>query len=104
MHDTLREEGFLEAPAPRMERTDSLEPGPRLRERGLAQALLERGRQQLFLDRLNFKRRVRETQEGLKAGGNLKSGDGNGLTFTSAAALGSVQPLGNAGNTKSYEA
>ena len=65
---------------------------------------LERGRQQLFLDRLNFKRRVRETQEGLKAGANLKNGDTNGLTFASAPAPGSVQPLGNGGAIKSYEA
>ncbi|RYO73950.1 hypothetical protein DL764_011024 [Monosporascus ibericus] len=65
---------------------------------------LERGRQQLFLDRLNFKRRVRETQEGLKAGAELKNIDGNGLTFTSAPSLGSVQPLGSNGNIKSYDA
>lgn len=65
---------------------------------------LERGRQQLFLDRLNFKRRVRETQEGLKAGGEVKNIDGNGLTFTSAPPLSSVQPLGANGNIKSYDA
>ncbi|KAH9887825.1 SWI/SNF complex protein-like protein [Xylariomycetidae sp. FL2044] len=69
---------------------------------------LERGRQQLFLDRLAFKKRVRETQEGLKTAGadyKMTSGtDGNGLTFTSAPSLGSVQPLGGDGNIKSYEA
>ena len=65
---------------------------------------LERGRQELFLDHLNFKKRVRETQEGLKASRDLKSADGNGLTFTSAPSLSAVQPLGNNGNIKSYEA
>ncbi|XDG09623.1 hypothetical protein ABKA04_009238 [Annulohypoxylon sp. FPYF3050] len=67
---------------------------------------LERGRQQLFLDRLAFKKRVRETQAGLRAGVNgadIKT-DGNGLTFTSAPSLSSVQPLGSDGNIKSYEA
>ncbi|KAI5868621.1 SWIRM-domain-containing protein [Durotheca rogersii] len=68
---------------------------------------LERGRQQLFLDRLAFKKRVRETQAGLRSaainGGDIKL-DGNGLTFTSAPALSSVQPLGSDGNIKSYEA
>ncbi|KAI1461466.1 SWIRM-domain-containing protein [Annulohypoxylon moriforme] len=67
---------------------------------------LERGRQQLFLDRLAFKKRVRETQAGLRAGVNgtdIKP-DGNGLTFTSAPSLTSVQPLGSDGNIKSYEA
>lgn len=68
---------------------------------------LERGRQQLFLDRLAFKKRVRETLEGLKAGGDVKmagSMDGSSLTFTSAPALGSVQPLSSEGQIKSYEA
>lgn len=67
---------------------------------------LERGRQQLFLDRLAFKKRVRETQAGLKNGVNgadVKM-DGNGLTFTSAPSLSSVQPLGSDGHIKSYEA
>ncbi|KAI1377562.1 SWIRM-domain-containing protein [Hypoxylon crocopeplum] len=67
---------------------------------------LERGRQQLFLDRLAFKKRVRETQACLKAGINgadVKL-DGNGLTFTSAPSLSSVHPLGSDGNIKSYEA
>ncbi|OTA90274.1 hypothetical protein M434DRAFT_370796 [Hypoxylon sp. CO27-5] len=68
---------------------------------------LERGRQQLFLDRLAFKKRVRETQAGLRSaginGGDMKS-DGSGLTFTSAPSLSSVQPLGSDGNIKSYEA
>ncbi|RWA05900.1 hypothetical protein EKO27_g9207 [Xylaria grammica] len=67
---------------------------------------LERGRQQLFLDRLAFKRRVRETQDGLRSGGDLKAAEinGNGLTFTSIPAVGAVQPLSSDGNIKSYEA
>ncbi|CAJ2513763.1 Uu.00g018820.m01.CDS01 [Anthostomella pinea] len=72
---------------------------------------LERGRQQLFLDRLAFKKRVRETTDGLKTananGGDLRMAMGvgaNGLTFTSAPAVGSVQPLSSDGNVKSYEA
>lgn len=67
---------------------------------------LERGRQQLFLDRLAFKKRVRETQAGLRSAsmnGDVKS-DGSGLTFTSAPPLSAVQPLGSDGNIKSYEA
>ncbi|KAI0009715.1 SWI/SNF complex protein-like protein [Xylariaceae sp. FL0662B] len=68
---------------------------------------LERGRQQLFLDRLAFKKRVRETQAGLRnanATGVDTKLDGNGLTFTSAPPLSSVQPLGSDGSIKSYEA
>ncbi|KAK5628362.1 hypothetical protein RRF57_004077 [Xylaria bambusicola] len=67
---------------------------------------LERGRQQLFLDRLAFKRRVREAQNGLGSGGDLKSAEMNGtsLTFMSAPAVGAVQPLSSDGGVKSYEA
>ena len=74
---------------------------------------LERGRQQLFLDRLAFRKRVRETQEGMKTaamnGGDMKmamgGADSNSLSFASAPALGSVQPLGSdGGQVKSYEA
>ncbi|KAI1369631.1 putative RSC complex subunit [Xylaria arbuscula] len=67
---------------------------------------LERGRQQLFLDRLAFKRRVREAQNGLNSGGDLKAAEMNGtnLTFVSAPAVGAVQPLSNDGPIKSYEA
>ncbi|KAI0406109.1 putative RSC complex subunit [Xylaria palmicola] len=67
---------------------------------------LERGRQQLFLDRLAFKRRVRETQDNLRSGGDLKAAglNGSGLTFASAPAVGAVQPLSKEGNIKSYEA
>ncbi|KAI0543003.1 putative RSC complex subunit [Xylaria digitata] len=67
---------------------------------------LERGRQQLFLDRLAFKRRVRETQDGLRSGGDLKAAEinGNGLTFMSTPGVGAVQPLSSDGKIKSYEA
>ncbi|KAI8961664.1 SWIRM-domain-containing protein [Daldinia sp. FL1419] len=67
---------------------------------------LERGRQQLFLDRLAFKKRVQETQAGLRSAsinGDVKP-DGSGLTFTSAPPLNAVQPLSSEGNIKSYEA
>lgn len=66
---------------------------------------LERGRQQLFLDRLAFKRRVREMQDGLKSG-DFKATEANasGLTFTPAPGVGAVQPLSSDGNIKSYEA
>ncbi|KAI1180718.1 putative RSC complex subunit [Nemania sp. FL0916] len=67
---------------------------------------LERGQQQLFLDRLAFKRRVREAQDGLKSGDFNKGAQMNGgsLTFTSIPAVGAVQPLSSDGNIKSYEA
>ncbi|KAK3391029.1 SWI/SNF complex protein-like protein [Podospora didyma] len=76
---------------------------------------LERGRQQLFLDRLAFKRRVREVQEHLKsaalAGGEqgLKlaqaiSTDGDRMSFQGPPPVGSVHPLSTEGPTKSYEA
>ncbi|KAI2635254.1 putative RSC complex subunit [Xylaria nigripes] len=66
---------------------------------------LERGRQQLFLDRLAFKKRVRETQDCFKSGGDLKAAEVNGssLMFTSASASGAVQPLSSDVNVKSYE-
>jgi SWI/SNF related-matrix-associated actin-dependent regulator of chromatin subfamily C len=67
---------------------------------------LERGRQQLFLDRLAFKRRVREAQESLRSGGDVKTveANGSGLTFMSAPAAGTIQPLSSDDNIKSYEA
>ncbi|OIW28472.1 SWIRM-domain-containing protein [Coniochaeta ligniaria NRRL 30616] len=76
---------------------------------------LERARQQLFLDRLSFKRRVREVQEGLQAavaqGGEqgLKMAqdvmvDGDRMSFQAPAAAGSVQPLSAEGQIKSYDA
>jgi SWI/SNF related-matrix-associated actin-dependent regulator of chromatin subfamily C len=76
---------------------------------------LERGRQQLFLDRLAFKRRVKDVQEALKAaaamGGDqgLKVAhevmdEGERLIFQAAPGLGSVQPLSAEGDIKRYEA
>lgn len=76
---------------------------------------LERGRQQLFLDRLAFKKRVRDVQEGLRTaaatGGeqgikmaqNVMSGSEK-MTFQEATpAAGSVQPLSATGQIKSYD-
>lgn len=76
---------------------------------------LERARQQLFLDRLSFKRRVREVQDGLKAavaqGGeqgvrmaNEVMVDGDRMSFQGPVQGGSVQPLSAEGQVKSYEA
>jgi SWI/SNF related-matrix-associated actin-dependent regulator of chromatin subfamily C len=76
---------------------------------------LERGRQQLYLERLAFKRRVKDTQEGLKAsvavGGEqgLRAAhealsDGERLTFQAGLSHSSVQPLSAEGQIKSYEA
>ncbi|KAA8564367.1 hypothetical protein MFRU_013g00050 [Monilinia fructicola] len=76
---------------------------------------LERGRQQLFLDRLSFKKRVRDVQEGLKTaaatGGEqgIKMAQdvmegGEKMSFNGvAAAPGSVQPLSAEGQVKSYD-
>ena len=76
---------------------------------------LERARQQLFLDRLAFKRRVRDVQDKLKAA--VETGgeqgyqmsvdamtDGEKMSFQAAPAVGSVQPLSAEGQIKSYEA
>ncbi|KAK3380143.1 SWI/SNF complex protein-like protein [Lasiosphaeria ovina] len=76
---------------------------------------LERARQQLFLDRLAFKRRVRQVQDGLRSaaavGGDhgLKMAhelmtDGDRMSFQAPPAVGSVQPLSAEVPTKSYEA
>ncbi|KAF7559458.1 hypothetical protein G7046_g4699 [Stylonectria norvegica] len=76
---------------------------------------LERGRQQLFLDRLAFKRRVREVQEGLKAatitGGEQgvrmaqdAASEGERLSFQSAAGAQAVPRPSSDGQVKSYEA
>ncbi|ESZ95688.1 hypothetical protein SBOR_3908 [Sclerotinia borealis F-4128] len=76
---------------------------------------LERGRQQLFLDRLSFKKRVRDVQEGLKTaaatGGEqgIKMAQdvmqgGEKMSFNGvSAAPGSVQPLSAEGQIKSYD-
>ncbi|TPX08466.1 uncharacterized protein E0L32_010083 [Thyridium curvatum] len=76
---------------------------------------LERARQQLFLDRLAFKRRVREVEDGLKAaaaaGGEQGvkmvqdiNMDGDRVGFQAVPATGSVQPLSAEAQVKSYEA
>jgi len=76
---------------------------------------LERARQQLFLDRLSFKRRVREVQDGFRAAAATGGQEGirlaqeivldeQRLTFEPAAGSGSVQPLSADGHIKSYEA
>lgn len=76
---------------------------------------LERARKQLFLDRLDFKRRVREVQDQLKTaaatGGeqgwkmamNLTTDSGRN-SFLGHPPAGSVQPLSAEGQVKSYEA
>lgn len=75
---------------------------------------LERARQQLFLDRLSFKRRVREVQEGLKTAASTGGDqglrlahealvDGPGLTFQAAPPAGGVQPLSASGAVRSVE-
>ncbi|KAH8597236.1 SWI/SNF complex-like protein [Bisporella sp. PMI_857] len=76
---------------------------------------LERGHQQLFLDRLAFKKRVRDVQEGLRTAA-LTGGDQGikmaqdvmasteQMTFHGATpAAGSVQPLSAEGPIKSYD-
>ncbi|KAK3323602.1 SWIRM domain-containing protein [Cercophora scortea] len=76
---------------------------------------LERARQQLFLDRLAFKRRVREVQEGLKSavamGGEQGAKlahelmtDGDRMSFQAPPPAGSVHPLSAVSQVKSYEA
>lgn len=76
---------------------------------------IERGRQQLFLDRLSFKRRVQTVQEGLKeaaaVGGeqgarmaNEALADGEQLGFQPAADGGAIQPPSSEGQVKTFEA
>lgn len=76
---------------------------------------LERGRQQLFLDRLAFKKRVRDAQEGLQAaaaaGGEAGArmaldigGEGERLGFQGSDGPINVQPLSGEGPVKSFEA
>ncbi|KAM7204439.1 SWI/SNF and RSC complexes subunit ssr2 [Naviculisporaceae sp. PSN 640] len=76
---------------------------------------LERARQQLFLDRLAFKKRVREVQEGLKTaaavGGEQGAKmaqelatDADRMSFHTPPAAGAVQQLSAEGQIKSYEA
>jgi len=76
---------------------------------------LERGRQQLFLDRLAFKKRVKDVQEGLRMAA-VEDGDqgtkmvqngisgGERLNFQGQVApAGSIQPLSAEGQIKSYD-
>ncbi|KAG7114790.1 SWI/SNF and RSC complexes subunit ssr2 like protein [Verticillium longisporum] len=75
---------------------------------------LERGRQQLFLDRLAFKRRVREVQQsfktaaatgtdqGLRLGDDILMGNGR-LTVQSVPGADTVQPLSSGGKVQSLE-
>ena len=76
---------------------------------------LERGRQQLFLDRLAFKKRVRDAQEGLRAaaaaGGEAGArmaldigGEGEKLGFQANDGPINVQPLSSEGTVKTFEA
>lgn len=77
---------------------------------------LERGRQQLLLDRLAFKRRVGKVMEGLKAAATVSGDqsvrmaqeaiqpDGEKLGFHPVTGEPSVQPPSNNGQIKSYEA
>ncbi|CAL3965434.1 hypothetical protein PZA11_001819 [Diplocarpon coronariae] len=77
---------------------------------------LERGRQQLFLDRLAFKKRVREAQEGLRqaalngtdglkaAQDAMMGGNVEKMSFqASIPAVNSVQPFSAEGSIKSYD-
>ncbi|POR36629.1 SWI/SNF and RSC complexes subunit ssr2 [Tolypocladium paradoxum] len=77
---------------------------------------LERGRQQLFLDRLAFRRRVREAEEGLRAAAAIggeqgarlaheaATGEADKLSLLQAAAgEASVQPPSSDGQAKSHE-
>lgn len=76
---------------------------------------LERGRQQLFLDRLAFRKRVREVQDGLQqaaeAGGEQAvrqaqdaMRDGESLGFQAVAAGAGMQPPSAQGEVKTLEA
>ena len=77
---------------------------------------LERGRQQLFLDRLMFKRRVRDVQEGLRAAATTGGeqgvrmaheamNDGERLGFQPGASMSMMQPpSANGQEIKSFEA
>lgn len=75
---------------------------------------LERGRQQLFLDRLAFRRRVRDVQDSLKSaaeaggeqGARLASEavrDADHLSFQPAGANANIQPPSAEGQVKSFE-
>lgn len=76
---------------------------------------LERGRQQLFLDRLAFRRRVRDVQDGLRTAADAGGADGarlaqdamrdgDSIGFQSVPAGGMMQPPSAEGQVKSFEA
>lgn len=76
---------------------------------------LERGRQQLFLDRLAFKQRVKSTLEGFRSAAQVGGeeglriaqaavAEGERYTFAPPAGTGHVQPLSAEGPIKSFEA
>jgi len=76
---------------------------------------LERARQQLFLDRLGFKRRVRQVQEVFRTAATAGGEQGMRLTqdlslesdrmsFYAPPTAGAIQPLSAEGQIKSYEA
>lgn len=75
---------------------------------------LERGRQQLFLDRLTFKKRVRDVQEGLRVAATVGGEEGNRmaqdvmdtgdrLSFQAPGSNDNVQPLSAEGAVSTYE-
>lgn len=76
---------------------------------------LERGRQELFLDRLAFKKRVKDVQEGLRTAAATGGEQGfqmaqsvmpetGRMTFQeNTPAAGSIEPLSVAGQIKSYD-
>ncbi|KFY07636.1 hypothetical protein V492_06968 [Pseudogymnoascus sp. VKM F-4246] len=75
---------------------------------------LERGRQQLFLDRLTFKKRVRDVQEGLRVAATVGGEEGNrmaqdvmdtgdSLSFQAPGRNDNVQPLSAEGAVSTFE-
>ncbi|OBT57022.1 hypothetical protein VE04_03661 [Pseudogymnoascus sp. 24MN13] len=75
---------------------------------------LERGRQQLFLDRLTFKKRVRDVQEGLRVAATVGGEEGNRmaqdvmdtgdrLSFQGPGNNDNVQPLSAEGAVSTFE-
>jgi SWI/SNF related-matrix-associated actin-dependent regulator of chromatin subfamily C len=75
---------------------------------------LERGRQQLFLDRLTFKKRVRDVQEGLRVAASVGGEEGNRmaqdvmdtgdrLSFQGPGSNDNVQPLSAEGAVSTFE-
>lgn len=76
---------------------------------------LERGRRQLFVDRLAFNKRVRDVQDGLKSAAAIGGEQGakmaqeamtesERLSFQPQSAIAMEQPSSVDGQTKTYEA